>query len=111
MKPWQGFNFSVQYFQEIFQKNPEAVFLVLTQERMHAQRVICDAGLCMDNVILVSLFPEQVDDVLKAADFGLLLRESHIVNWVSRPIKAMQYRANGLVIIHNMVVGWIIKNC
>ena len=47
---------------------------------------------------------------LAAADAGIVLRESHPINWVSRPTKILEYQAAGLAIVHNNTIGYITRS-
>jgi len=46
---------------------------------------------------------------LSAADFGIVLRDAGVVSWIARPVKAMEYEAVGLSIVHNNTVSWLIN--
>jgi hypothetical protein len=39
----------------------------------------------------------------------MIMREANIVNWTSRPIKAIEYLKAGLEIIHNGTIQWIVR--
>ncbi len=57
---------------------------------------------------IMSVVHEKVFEYLCAADIGIIFRESSVINWVSRPVKAMEYEAAGLSIAHNNTVAWIV---
>jgi hypothetical protein len=44
---------------------------------------------------------------LAAADIGIIFRKPHIINWISRPTKILEYQAVGLKIIHNNTVAML----
>lgn len=44
---------------------------------------------------------------LAAGDYGVVAREPGIVSWISRPVKALEYTAVHLPIIHNNTVQWL----
>jgi hypothetical protein len=111
LKPWQCFNKTITFFKNILKKKPDAILLILTHEQEQAIKEIKTYNIATENYMIFKATHALVSKYMQAADYGLILRQPHIVNWVSRPLKALEYRQNGLIVIHNMTVGWIIKNC
>ena len=58
---------------------------------------------------VLHLAHQEIIPTLCAADYGILFRESHLMNWVSRPTKALEYEAAGLGIIHNDTVHFLLS--
>ena len=106
-KPWQCPHETIAYFKQIAQQNPHAFLLILTPDvtpfvAQVSTAMLPDASYCIRSVAPAELFP-----YLAAADFGLLLREKHIINYVSRPTKALEYQAAGLTVMHNDTVAYL----
>jgi len=105
-KPWQCPAQMVAYFLEQFhEKTPKPYLLLLTQDRPAFLPYLEQVPTSF--VRIVEVPSHEVVQYLAAADKGLLFREKHIMNWVSRPTKALEYQAAGLAVVHNNTVGWL----
>jgi hypothetical protein len=110
LKPWQCFDQTVSYLEKQIRQNPLTVLLVLTPDLEKAQQILSISGICSDHYRVCSIKPKQLVEYLAAADAGILYREKHIVNWVSRPTKALEYQAAMLPIIHNNTIQSLIRS-
>ncbi len=110
LKSWQGFELTLAKFSEILTREKNAVLLVLTNDLIAAKNIL-EQSLPSESYRLRSLPPEKVLTHLLACDFGMLFREPNLVNWTARPIKALEYKQAGLLVMHNHTVEWVIKNC
>ncbi len=102
--PWQCPEQTVQFFAHAYQKNTNSFLLILTQSvaQFHALLRTTDIPT---NAYHVTCVPHaEIYYYLAAADTGLLFREKHCINWVSRPTKALEYQAVGLKIMHNNTI-------
>ncbi len=106
-KPWQCPQETVQFFVHEYQKNQEAFLLVLTQDTGTFKTLLACHNLPPNTFHITRVAHTEIYRYLAAADAGMLLREQHIINWVSRPTKALEYHAVGLKIIHNNTVGML----
>ncbi len=106
-KPWQCPQETVQFFVHEYQKNSDAFLLVLTQDTGTFKTLIKRYALPPSSFYITRVAHTEIYRYLAAADAGMLLREPHIINWVSRPTKALEYQAVGLRIIHNNTVGML----
>ena len=99
--PWQCPEQTIHFFVKTYQKNTNSFLLILTQsvEQFHALLHKTDIPVYAYHVTCVP--HAEIYHYLAAADAGLLFREKHCINWVSRPTKALEYQAVGLKIIHN----------
>lgn len=107
-KRWQCAQETVEYMVARMQENPLAYGLILTTDVLAFEKVV-ESISCDRSRLLLKLV--QSKDVLRwtaAFDYGILLRYQDIVNWVSRPTKALEYQAVGVHIIHNNTVKWLI---
>ncbi len=108
-KPWQCASETIAAAAKLLEQNPRAFFLVLSGdvEQFHAaiKAAKIDATRC-----LVTCVPSsRLTEYLSVADTGFLLREPHVINWVSRPTKMLEYQAVGLEILHNNTIGCLAK--
>ena len=110
MQSWQSFDLNLEKFLEIQNKNKNTHILVLTKNLPLATKIIKHSQIKKPNYTLLCLEPQNVMEYLFACDYGLLMREHNLVNWTSRPVKALEYRQAGLLTIHNNSVAWVIKN-
>jgi len=108
-KPWQCVRETIFYFQEQYKKDPKSFLLILSNET-EAFENICKATNLNESIYrVISVSPETVYTYLAAADVGMLFRHTDIINWVSRPTKALEYEAVKLPIVHNDTVAWLIE--
>lgn len=107
-KSWQRPDLIIDFFKEQLQKNDTAFLLIITTEREAFIQQLTNA-IPAHKYALISVAHQHVYRYLCAADHGLLFRDDHIINWVSRPIKALEYHAVGLPIIHNNTVDFVIR--
>lgn len=108
-KPWQCPQESVELFFNEYQKNRNAILLVLTQDVHIFKTLLTNYPLSQTSYRILHVAHAEIYHYLSAADAGLLLRQPHIINWVSRPTKALEYQSVGLHIIHNNTVGMLQK--
>ena len=93
---WQSFKMIIEFAGKVMNENEAAVFLMLTPrsepfaglEKKFPGRVQCR---WMD--------PDVVTSLLRAADYGVLLRENTITNQVSSPTKFAEYLLAGLPVV------------
>lgn len=104
LKPWQCAKETVEFFKAKWTQNPGIFFLVITQETTEFQKLLNQANLPATCYRIFSAPHQDIIPTLCAADYGLLLREPHLMNWVSRPTKLLEYQAAGLKVIHNNTI-------
>ena len=109
-KSWQCCSETVDLFWELFENNPTIFFLVLTTEPAVFENLLRKKHIPADNYAVLSCSTqEEYYKLMCAADIGVVLRQDHVANWVSRPTKVLDYLACGLKLKHNNSVGWIIE--
>lgn len=106
---WQCPTQTIQWFTQIFKQNSNAFLLILTPQVNFFKRLIQAHDLPDHSYLVLSVEHQNIYPHLAIADFGMLFREEHIINWVSRPTKALEYQSAGLPIIHNNTVAWLVK--
>lgn len=103
-KPWQCADETIDYFRNL--TTSEKFLLILTQEPESFKLLLVDAGIQPTHYALITVENSVVlYKYLSACDYGLVFRANHIVNWVSRPTKVLEYQAAGLKIIHNNTIA------
>lgn len=110
LQSWQNFELSAEYFSNTIKRFPKSHFLVICREEAKANKILDKYLIPKKKRTVISLPSEKIQEYLFACDFGLLLREKNLVNWTSRPIKAIEYLSAGLKIIHNNSIEWVIQN-
>lgn len=105
IKPWQCPEKIIDFFkaEQVIKKN--CFLLVLTQNKNEFKKLLKKAGLDPASYYVCFVSHEEIYRYLAACDVGLLFREHNIINWISRPTKALEYHAAGLPIIHNNSVA------
>ena len=108
-KPWQCPYDIVQFFSEKLRNNPDTFLLIVSQDTDNFLSILKNNHIANKYYRVLHIPYDHIYWYLAAADAGLLFREPHIINWVSRPTKALEYRAVGLTIIHNNTVDYLLN--
>lgn len=106
-KPWQCPQKVVSFFKQEYEKNNNSFLLLLTQDKKIFAQLLQEKNMPKDAYTIKTVPHTDIYIYLSACDTGLLFRDQHIINWVSRPTKILEYRAVGLKIIHNNTVGML----
>ncbi len=106
-KMWQCAHETIAAFAYEYSRNEQCFMLVLTQDQEPFITELKRYKLPPTNYKVITVRPINLYRYLSAGDFGMLLRERDIINWVSRPTKMLEYQAVGLKIIHNNTVAWL----
>lgn len=108
-KAWQCPEETVDFFCKKRAEDKFAHLLVISQDKESFDKIIKGKGLEPDAYTLVTAKSQkELYKILSAADIGILLREDHPINWVSRPTKVLDYLACGLKVEHNSTVSWVV---
>lgn len=106
-KPWQCFKESVALFHQHFLEHKADFLLVITQDPLACQQDIESFAIPKNRYAIMTCNHAEVLPFLSAADKGILLRKSNLINWISRPTKALEYTAVRIPIIHNGTVEYL----
>lgn len=110
VKPWQCPGAVVDYFKsELARQRNNSFLLVLTQDAAAFAKVIQEKQLDQKYYTIMTIPHDEMYKYLSACDTGIVFREKHIVSWISRPVKAMEYKSAGLTIAHNNTSAWLIE--
>jgi hypothetical protein len=101
-KPWQ----LPEETLKLFKKEKSGTLLIFTPDIQPFQALV--NKLNIKKYILKKVDPKYLIKMLCAADYGFLFREDHIINWVARPTKALEYHAAHVKIIHNNTVKYLL---
>lgn len=105
-KPWQCPEQTIRFFKtRMIHEN--CLLLILTPDPQAFQKAVHIAQLPPEQYRICSVTQDQLYRYLAAADYGLLLREPHIMNYISRPTKALDYHAAHVHVLHNNTVAYI----
>ncbi len=105
-KPWQCFKETIIYFKEHLEKK-SSYLIIVTPDIKEALKIINHESLSKDVFYITSVPHSEIYSYLCASDSGIILRKEHIVNWVSRPTKVLEYKAAHLSIIHNNTIAYL----
>lgn len=106
-KPWQCPQQTITFFKKQLAAHSDSFLLILTPDVAAFRQYITQVELPAHTYEIRHVDQLGLYHYLAAADIGLLLREPHIINYVSRPTKALDYHAAGLRIMHNDTVDYI----
>lgn len=105
---WQRLDDVFRLFAALQDHRPKDRLLVLTPDS--SQTVLQAAGACgvdSRSIIVRSVSHAEVPRWLSAADFGILLRENHVLNQVASPTKLGEYLSCGLpVVCYSVARQW-----
>lgn len=112
MSPWQKVDWAIEFYKQYFSVNNNSSFHIATFEHDKIYSIIRD--LPEDVRKSIHLYKlssdDEVSEFLSSKMYGFLLRENHIVNNVSSPIKLAEYLSCGVnVIISESVESY--ANC
>jgi glycosyltransferase involved in cell wall biosynthesis len=103
---WQHLDLIVQIYDRLLASHEKIWLMVITRDAQQVRQMVTDQGVDGDHIILVDHLPhDQVYRYLSAADLGFLIRNRHILNLVSSPIKFSEYLICGLPVILTPWVG------
>ncbi|OQA36150.1 MAG: hypothetical protein BWY54_00244 [Candidatus Dependentiae bacterium ADurb.Bin331] len=109
-KKWQCPEQTITFFKKKSTIHKDAILLIITHERTLFEQLIKKHVINSSSYRIVSVPHEEIFSVLAAADCGIILREPHILNWISRPTKVLEYQALDLEIIHNNTIALLSPN-
>jgi len=107
--PWQCPELTIDFFKNKLAQDQSAFLLILTNQKTIFEKLLQAASIPMQNYLVLNVNYQQIYQYLAAANYGLLFREAHILNWVSRPTKALEYASANLEIIHNQTIAWLVN--
>ncbi len=108
VKAWQYPELIIDFFKEKLTENNNIFLLILTQDVHEFSNFLNKENLDSKYYKIINVQHSEIYKYLSACDTGLIFRKKDIVSWVSRPVKAMEYKSVGLNIVHNNTVKWLI---
>lgn len=106
-KAWQCVHETIAAFSFEYFRNQKCFMLVLTKDQEPFKKELMRYKIPATNYHIKTVTAQNLYRYLAAGDYGMLLREKDIINWVSRPTKMLEYEAVRLKIIHNNTIGWL----
>ena len=104
-KRWQCPEETIIFFKKKLAIQKNAFLLVVTHEIKLFEQLITKHEINPYSYRIISVPHQEIYSILAAADYGIILREPHLLNWISRPTKVLEYHALGLDIIHNNTIA------
>lgn len=95
---WQSFDKMFKFLENHLNYYPSLKVLLLTQKTKEVDKLIKSFP---SRVIHKWVRPQEVQKYLRLADYGVLIREKSVTNWVASPIKFADYLSAGLRVIVN----------
>jgi len=99
---WQSAELLAKTVSAFLAKSPAHKLICLSQDRV-VERLLAQFP---NQVRQFWLEPRQVPATMAAGDYGLLIREPTITNWVGAPVKFAEYLACGLPVICSDCIGY-----
>jgi hypothetical protein len=110
LKPWQCPHETIEIFKHHYRLDANAYFLVLTQDKLGFETLLANYSLPDTCYNVLTVAHQDIYRYLAASDVGMVWRDKHLMNWISRPTKALEYRTAGLSILHNNTVAYLVEN-
>lgn len=106
---WQCPNLVIDFFKDKLAQNPNIFLLILSNQPEVFTKLLIQAQVPASHYYATNVHPQEIYRYLAGANFGLIFREAHLLNWVSRPTKALEYASVGLTVLHNNTVSWLME--
>lgn len=106
-KPWQCPEETISFFKHQQTVNPQSFLLIISKDKEPFEQLLTAHNIDVCSYKIMSAAHSEIYRYVAAADVGLLFREPHVINWISRPTKVLEYRAVGLEVMHNGTVAWL----
>jgi len=109
MSVWQRVDKMLEIFKEIKKSKPNAKFYIATREQDEANRLIQKIvpQEFKEDIILSSFNNrKEIEQFLSSKEYGFLIRDDSVVNYVASPIKLAEYLSCGV----NVIVSSSIKS-
>ncbi|WP_133303037.1 hypothetical protein [Cupriavidus lacunae] len=105
--PWQCIGKMLEIFQKIQECAPDCTLTVVTRDVDEFRSELQRAGLANSHSICITTLngADELSDFLSGIEFGFLLRDPHLVNAVSSPIKFGEYISCGVTPIISEGIG------
>lgn len=107
VKPWQHPKDIVPFLKNQLNEKSRSRLIILTDNTLEFEVHLEKENVEKNRYIVTSCSHSEVYKYLAAANAGVIFRDKHIVNWVARPTKALEYQAAGLEVIHNGTVDFL----
>jgi hypothetical protein len=107
-KPWQCPEQTINFFCKKYTENSKNFFLIVTPDTTFFSQMLIKTELPPSCYNVIHVPQTQLFQYLAACDTGILFREEHIINWISRPTKVLDYQSVGLPIMHNNTVALLV---
>lgn len=105
---WQNLSQTIKIFKRIknnFGFDALLLLLIRKEDQEIAKEIIFSNKLPSNDFILLSVGHDEMNAYLNASDYGILLRENHMLNKVSTPAKVGEYLAAGLTFVGTKHIG------
>ncbi|HXB39276.1 MAG TPA: hypothetical protein VNZ49_01970 [Bacteroidia bacterium] len=99
---WQSFQLVDEFLFSTFSKNENYKLIFLSNKIPNQSKTFKQYA---DRIVTKWVKPDEVKNILYAADYGLLIREKSITNKVASPVKFAEYLACGLNVIISEEIG------
>ena len=99
---WQSFDMVHDYLLELFSKSEEYKLIFMSDRIPKYLEFFRKFG---NRIKTKWLNPHEVKDILLCGDYGLLIREASITNYVSSPVKFAEYLSCGLKVVISEGIG------
>lgn len=106
-KAWQCAQETTDFFVQEYAHNSHSFLLVLTQDVDIFKQLLRNYALPESAYHICTVKQHDLYRYLAACDAGIVLRKPHILNWISRPTKVLDYQAVGLSIVHNNTISML----
>lgn len=106
---WQNIGEILKGFVKTQKVQPKAFLIMLVRSVDYVKMLMDELDIDGANILVRGVPYEKVADYLNAADYGIIIRDNSIVNWVASPTKVNEYLACGLQFVTEVIeAGFVV---
>ncbi len=98
---------TIPFLKKLAERNTKIRLVFLSSEPEAIKKMLAEAQIAIDKIIVKSLPQNEVAIALTACDAGVLIRKPTLVNRVANPVKIAEYLASGLPVIIEKGIGGV----
>jgi len=108
-KSWQCPQDIIRYAESYITQDPQTYLVIFTHDIEQFHNALAQSTIPQSRYRVLSIPCKKIYTYLAACDAGIVFRKPHVINWISRPTKSLEYQAVDLQIIHNNTVAYLLN--
>lgn len=108
-KPTEFAQESLEFFKQQQMHNNQSYLLIMSSEKDHFDAALARLKIPVDSYRIINPAVQEKQRYLAACDIGIVLKDHHIIHWISKPSIAIEYLEAGMQLAHNNTIAWLAK--